>query len=622
MRLRDKRTVMARSLRLPVICCALVAAASAQTVTLGGITYTNRGLVGVGRVPAAQKDNNGETLGSFSGLAVDARTWRRNPDGSYAATLHAQPDRGYTKSGVTTNYQPRRYKFSLAFTPAPGGAAAQNQLALTLADTVRYTEAGGTALTSLDPSATTSGTRSGFAMPLPEAYNSRLALDAEGLALLPDGTFFVSDEYGPYLYRFAADGTLLSAIRPPEALIPKRSNRDSFSSDNPAAGQPSPSPSNPSTGRENNQGFEGLAVSGDGRMLYALMQSALRQDGGSGGSSLRRHTRLLAWDISAPAAPVLKGEWVLPLPLYTQGGIQQVASVGDLVMVNSRQFLVLVRDGNGRGSDTPTSLYRAVVAYDIGAATNIAGTAYDTLTTAAAPNGVLATAITPATSTVLLDLNEAAQLAKFGLTNGPLDSTNNLSDKWESLALAPALDPAAPDDFFLLIGNDNDFSTTDGLQGGVAYRAALSTDTMVLVYRLTLGTRLVNISSRSLTGAGGDAHIVGFVVAGARARPYVIRGIGPTLAVFGVPGTLPDPKLEIYDSATPARLIFSNDNWNDGALAADLRSATAVVGGFALAEGSKDAALLVYLDPGAYTVQITDVAGRSGVSLVEVYEVP
>ena len=70
------------------------------------------------------------------------------------------------------------------------------------------------------------------------------------------------------------------------------------------------------------------------------------------------------------------------------------------------------------------------------------------------------------------------------------------------------------------------------------------------------------------------------------------------------------------------RVVITNDNWNQGTLVADLRAATALVGGFALPENSKDAAVIISLDPGAYTVQIADSAGRSGVSLAEVYEVP
>ena len=46
------------------------------------------------------------------------------------------------------------------------------------------------------------------------------------------------------------------------------------------------------------------------------------------------------------------------------------------------------------------------------------------------------------------------------------------------------------------------------------------------------------------------------------------------------------------------------------------------VGAFALPDGSKDCALLLYLAPGSYTAQISGVANTTGVALVEVYEVP
>lgn len=478
--------------RLTLLLVSLLAAGApaarcpGQSVTLGGVAFTAKGLVGVGRIPAAQRDTTGETFGSLSGLALDRATWRRSADGAaYAGTLHSLSDRGRVKNGVTTNYRPRIHQLSVVFTPAPAGSSTQTQLRLSLTETRLLSETDGTPLTSLDPSPTTAGARSGFP-PLPQAYNGRVSLDGEGLARLDDGSYFVADEYGPYLHRFSAAGVLLSSIRPPEAFIPKRNARDSFSSDNPAAGQPSPFPGNPSAGRENNQGFEGLSLSLDGRTIYALLQSALRQDGGEDGNSQRRHTRLLAYDIANPAAPVLTGEWILPLPVYTQSGSQQVASVGDMVAINGRQFLVLVRDGNGRGGDTPVSLYRAVLVYDVTGATNLAGSAFDNPNNPAAPRGVLASSIVPASSAVLINLNDAAQLSRFGLNNGPSDNANTLSEKWESLALVPALDPDFPDDFFLLVGNDNDYTTTDGRQDGVTYRDDQNVDSMVLVHRVTL----------------------------------------------------------------------------------------------------------------------------------------
>mgnify|MGYP003704709557 CR=1 FL=1 len=59
----------------------------------------------------------------------------------------------------------------------------QTQLRLSITETRLLAEANGTALTSLDPSPTTSGTRAGFP-PLPQAYNGRISLDGEGLARL------------------------------------------------------------------------------------------------------------------------------------------------------------------------------------------------------------------------------------------------------------------------------------------------------------------------------------------------------------------------------------------------------------------------------------------------------
>ncbi len=89
--------------------------------------------------------------------------------------------------------------------------------------------------------------------------------------------------------------------------------------------------------------------------------------------------------------------------------------------------------------------------------------------------------------------------------------------------------------------------------------------------------------------------------------------MGPTLAAFGVPGVLADPKLEIYSGSTK---INENDTWSS-ALATTFTS----VGAFALSAGGKDAALVVTLSPGSYTVQVSGADGGTGEALVEIYEV-
>ena len=102
---------------------------------------------------------------------------------------------------------------------------------------------------------------------------------------LPDGTMFISDEYGPNIYRFSADGHLMSATQPPAALVPTRHGAPNFASNNPGPGAAEPDPKDPDTGRQNNQGLEGMAMTPDGKFLIAVLQSATRQDGGDSAST-------------------------------------------------------------------------------------------------------------------------------------------------------------------------------------------------------------------------------------------------------------------------------------------------------------------------------------------------
>lgn len=128
------------------------------------------------------------------------------------------------------------------------------------------------------------------------------------------------------------------------------------------------------------------------------------------------------------------------------------------------------------------------------------------------------------------------------------------------------------------------------------------------------GARLTNVSARTFVGTGDDILVAGFNIQGTGKRRLLIRAVGPTLGVFGVPGTLADPKLEIYAGANK---IAENDNW-----AASAGATFSSVGAFQLNAGSADAALVVELEPGTYTAQITGVGGATGVALVEVYELP
>jgi hypothetical protein len=96
----------------------------------------------------------------------------------------------------------------------------------------------------------------------------------------------------------------------------------------------------------------------------------------------------------------------------------------------------------------------------------------------------------------------------------------------------------------------------------------------------------------------------------------LIRGIGPTLARYGVSGVLANPQLQVFQGNT---LLAQNDDWGGDTT---LATVAAQVNAFALDANSKDAALLLTLPPGAYTAQVSGVGNTTGVALVEIYEVP
>ena len=134
--------------------------------------------------------------------------------------------------------------------------------------------------------------------------------------------------------------------------------------------------------------------------------------------------------------------------------------------------------------------------------------------------------------------------------------------------------------------------------------------------------RLVNLSSRGVVSPGASVMIPAFVTSttgGTTPKKFLIRGVGPGLAQFGVANVLANPTLTITNSA--GLNVATNDDWETNSNVEELRTITSQLG-FPLAPGSKDAALLISLPPGGYTIQVSGVANTSGTALVEVYEVP
>jgi len=187
------------------------------------------------------------------------------------------------------------------------------------------------------------------------------------------------------------------------------------------------------------------------------------------------------------------------------------------------------------------------------------------------------------------DLIEASRLAgAFPLRDGSLDSAllTGLSAGLYTAQVTPA----------------------DGMVGTV----------LVEVYDLTQGRgTTTNQSSRGSVGSGQEVLITGFVVEGTAARKVLVRGAGPALNDLGVTTAIVNPTLGVFDR--DSEKVAENDNWSDSSNATEIKMTAGEVGAFPFADGSSDAALLLTLEPGPYTVRLSGVDGETGTTLVEVY---
>jgi len=127
-------------------------------------------------------------------------------------------------------------------------------------------------------------------------------------------------------------------------------------------------------------------------------------------------------------------------------------------------------------------------------------------------------------------------------------------------------------------------------------------------------SQLANISTRGFVLTGSNVMIGGFILGGNTNTHLVVRGIGPSLARFGVPNALSDPTLELHNSS--GVLLVSNDNWQDDSVSAAQLTAL----GLAL-QNPLESGIYISLPPGAFTAILAGKNGGTGVGLVEVYNV-
>lgn len=470
-------------------------------VVLGGVTFSNKGIQGAGRLDANTKDFRGETLGSFSGMAIDLSKWRSNADGTYSGGMTTLPDRGPFDGGI--DYRDRIHTHAITFNPLASGSAAlpqattsQNQLTITPTGGFTLKDATGVEFTGRDPGANTV-TRGGVVYPLATdgTANGHIALDPEAIAYLPNGNFYVSDEYAAGIYLFDPTGKQIGAIQTVNALLPRNAQG--------VIDMNSVTPG--TTGRRNNQGLEAMALTPDNKKLVTILQSATVQDTNGANQQTRNNTRILIYDISGNATPTNPiAHYVLQLPVFNNNGsgaaADRTAAQSEVLALNDNQFLVLSRDGIGRGvaanaSTSTTPVFKSILLVDTTGATNLAGTQYETGNTPIATNGTLNSSIVPVQQVELVNLLNTTQLARVGMnaTRLPVSSRTTISEKIEAMALAPVLEENAPQDFFLFVGNDNDFQATQASFNGTNYTLGAldgsgNNDSVMLVYRLTLPT--------------------------------------------------------------------------------------------------------------------------------------
>jgi hypothetical protein len=333
-------------------------------------------------------------------------------------------DRGPNAAGVAAN----SIIFGKAdFTPQIGKFRLKNNQ-LTLEQTILLKNAAGQLLTGLpNPSGQGSTGETAIDLSGQTLAPSADGLDSEGLVLAPDGTFWVSDEYGPHIVHFDATGKTIERINPfgtgtggrtlPLVLARRRPNR----------------------------GMEGLTLTPDGKTLVGLMQSPMYNPSSAAvsGSTV---LRVVTFDLATGATR----QYAYLMENASLTGCSEIAAI------TNTTFVAIERDGLYGGSATAPAAFKRIYKFDLAGATDIsdagntaAGKLYGGLTVEQLKDraGLTTAGVVPVTKTLVLDL----------LTD---ISPVYPHDKAEGVTLIG--------NSMLAISNDDDFGVLDNGQNGFA----------------------------------------------------------------------------------------------------------------------------------------------------------
>lgn len=462
-------------------------------------------LIGVAFVMPAQaapQFTNGLTLAGDL-LDLSGGTSVNNGRMGFFSDLYYDPNRGEWwglsdrgPGGGTLSYNTRVHRFNLSI-DATTGTISDFQIK----ETIPF-RSGSSPLNGLAPN---------------PSNTLGLSFDPEGFVVVPrTGHFLVSDEYGPSLYEFTRDGSLVRQFSMPANILPKVNSTDNYTA--------TPKPGSLTSGREPNRGLEGLAISPDGKYAYAMLQNGTVTDGNSSGSSFARslYSRILKFDLSSGG---VVGQYAYRLdgasPPPSQG-----RGLSALVALDDHRFLVLERNNRGVGVDsTLGSPQKLVYLVDLLGASDVS--LVDLKGTN--PSGVVPVSKQP---TAWINLADPTTLADPSLAAlGGL-----AAEKWEGLAIGPKLNDGS---FLLLAGTDNDYSVT---QNGTATQFDVYFNpTTRQRAQCDLGTQL-NCVAINADGTLGSS--IGTLPSGYALIPGVLQAYKATAADLGgytapVPGPAP-----------------------------------------------------------------------------------
>ncbi len=425
-----------RSICLAVILVAQAVASAADPVFVNGLKFSG-GLLDATGKPGA----NAGRLGFFSDIYYDP-----NRDEWWALS-----DRG--PGGGLLSYATRLQRFTLQVNPLTGRISD-----FQVKQTIKFSDP----KSLLFPFTDANREMNGLNPKLLHADAGILgrSFDPEGLAIDPrSGHFIVADEYGPALYEFDRKGRLLSIFEAPANLIPKVSGVVNFVAIR---------DDGLNAGRQDNRGYEGVAISPDGKKLFAVLQDPLVNEPSPNNGRNGRNVRIVVFDNDYDSPTYQKSIAQYVYQLEPQADVKQRIldaggsatdtdprqgrniGVSAIIAINDHEFLVIERDNRGIGVDDPKGLNvvgsKRVYKIDITGATDV--------TNDALPGGSLPAPIVPVTKSqddVFIDFS-----ANTLLPNG------KQTEKWEGLAIGPRLWNGG---YMLLAGNDNDYSVTQSGSG-------------------------------------------------------------------------------------------------------------------------------------------------------------